>query len=124
MEMVIDFRRSPSSLPPLTIKSSVVKEVESFKFLGTVITNNLKWEETSSSIIKRAHSGMFFLRQLTKLNVSSSVLSRFYRATVESLLSTSITVWFALSIGPGEEQTAARCAHSREADWTEAAVNQ
>ncbi|KAA8586513.1 hypothetical protein FQN60_000349, partial [Etheostoma spectabile] len=34
---------------------------------------------------------MFFLRQFTKLNVSSSVPSRFYRATVESLLSTSIT---------------------------------
>ena len=95
VEMVIDFRRSPCSLSPLTIKSSVVKEVESFKFLGTIITNNLKWEENSSSIIKKAHSGMFFLRQLTRLNVSSSVRSRFYRATVESLLSTSISVWFA-----------------------------
>lgn len=95
VEMVIDFRRTPASLSPLTIKSSVVKRVESIKFLGTVITNDLKWEENSSSILKRAHSGMFFLRQLNKLNVSSSVRSRFYRATVESLLSASITVWFA-----------------------------
>lgn len=95
VEMVIDFRRTPAFLSPLTIRSTVVKEVESFKFLGTVITNNLKWEENSSAIIKRAHSGMFFLRQLTKLNVSRSVRSRFYRATVESILSTSITVWFA-----------------------------
>ncbi|KAA8595773.1 hypothetical protein FQN60_011064, partial [Etheostoma spectabile] len=91
VEMVIDFRRGPSSLPPLTVKSSFVKEVESFKFLDTIITNSLKWEENSSSIIKRAHSGMFFLRQLAKLNVSNSVRSRFYRAAVESLLSTSIT---------------------------------
>ena len=36
-----------------------------------------------------------FFQMLTKLNVSSSVRSRFYRATVESLLSTSISVWFA-----------------------------
>ena len=95
VEMLIDFRRAPSPLLPLTINSSVVKVVESFKFLGTTIANNLKWEENTSSIIKRAHSGMFFLRQLRKLNVSSSVRSRFYRATVESLLSSSITVWFA-----------------------------
>ena len=69
---------------PLTINSSVVKAVESIKFLGTTITNNLKWEEHTSSIIKRLHSGMLFLRQLQKLSASSYVRSRFYRATVET----------------------------------------
>ena len=64
VEMLIDFRRAPSPLLPLTINSSVaVKVVESFKFLGTTIANNLKWEE-NTLIIKRAHIGMFFLRQL------------------------------------------------------------
>ena len=53
-----------------------------------------KWETNTCSIIKRAHSGMFFLRQLRKLNVSHPVLTKFYRATTESILSSSISVWF------------------------------
>ena len=64
------------------------------EFLGTTITNDLKWETNTCSIIKRAHSGMFFLRQLRKLNVSRPVLTQFYRATTESIISSSISVWF------------------------------
>ena len=94
VEMVVDFRKSPPPLVPLTINNTTVKEVEAFKFLGTTITNDLKWETNTCSIIKRAHSGMFFLRQLRKVNVSPPVLTQFYRATTESILSSSISVWF------------------------------
>ena len=104
--------------------SCAVKEVEAFKILGTTITKDLKLETNTCPIIKRAHSGMFFLRQLRELNVSRLVLTQFYRATTESILSSSISVWFgsvsALAKKKQKKQAAKNCANSREADWAEA----
>ncbi len=37
VEMIVDFRRNPPALPPLTIMNSNVTAVESFRFLGTTI---------------------------------------------------------------------------------------
>lgn len=45
VEMTVDFRRRPSSLPPsLTILNSAVSAVDSFSFLGSTISQDLKWE--------------------------------------------------------------------------------
>ncbi len=38
VEMIVDFRRNPPALPPLTIMDSTKAAVESFKFLGTTIS--------------------------------------------------------------------------------------
>ncbi len=35
VEMIVDFRRNPPALPPLTIMNNTVTAVESFRFLGT-----------------------------------------------------------------------------------------
>ena len=67
------------------------------KLLGTTITSDLKVETHSSKVIKRAHQRMFFLRLLRKMNVSLKVHSHFYRATIESVLTSSITVWYPAS---------------------------
>ncbi len=40
----MDFRRNPPALPPLTIMNSTVTAVESFRFLGTTISQDLKWD--------------------------------------------------------------------------------
>ncbi|KAK3561781.1 hypothetical protein QTP86_014205, partial [Hemibagrus guttatus] len=41
VEMIVDFRRNPPALPPLTIMDSTVAAVEPFKFLGTTISQDL-----------------------------------------------------------------------------------
>src|SRR4029434_10604586 len=68
VEMTVDFRRSPPALPPLIILNSTVLAVESFRFLGSTISRNLKWEPNINTIIKKAQQRMYFLRQL-KLSV-------------------------------------------------------
>ncbi|XP_048870378.1 uncharacterized protein LOC125742434 [Brienomyrus brachyistius] len=42
VEMAVDFRRHPTTLSPLTIADSPVSIVETFKFLGTTISQDLK----------------------------------------------------------------------------------
>ena len=68
--------------------------MDSFKFLGTTIANTLKWDINAETIAKKAQQHTFFLRQLKKFRVSKTVLTQFYRAAIESVLTFSITVWF------------------------------
>uniref|UniRef100_A0AAV2LFS2 Alkylated DNA repair protein AlkB homologue 8 N-terminal domain-containing protein n=1 Tax=Knipowitschia caucasica TaxID=637954 RepID=A0AAV2LFS2_KNICA len=74
---------------------SPITSVESFRFLGTTITQDLKWEPTISSLIKKAQQRMYFLRQLRKAKLPAQMLVQFYTAIIESILTSSVTVWFA-----------------------------
>ncbi len=91
---MVDFRRNPPALPPLTIMNSTVTAVESFRFLGTTISQDLKWDNHIDSIVKKAQQRLYFLRQLRKFNLPQELLIQFYSAIIESVLCSSITVWF------------------------------
>ena len=93
VEMVVDFRKNSFNSPFLTILNSPVSVVESFKFLGSIISQDLKWMLNIRTIIKKAQQRMFFLRQLRKFKLSQELLVQFYRGTIESVIC-SITAWF------------------------------
>ncbi|KAJ8385474.1 hypothetical protein AAFF_G00185700 [Aldrovandia affinis] len=61
VEMVIDFRRKPTPLPPLEIHGTMVSRAESYKFLGTTIQQDLKWDKNITTITKKAQQRMYFL---------------------------------------------------------------
>ncbi len=92
--MIVDFRRNPPALPPLTIMDSTGAAVESLRFLGTTISQDLKWDNHIDSIAKKAQQRLYFLRQLRKFNLPQELLKQFYSAIIESVLCSSITVWF------------------------------
>ncbi len=92
--MIVDFRRNPPALPPLTIMNSTVTAVESFRFLGTTISQDLKWNNHIDSTVKQAQQRLYFLRQLRKFNLPQELLIQFHSAIIESVLCSSITVWF------------------------------
>ncbi len=93
VEQIVDFRRPPA-LPPLTIMNSTVSAAESFRFLGTTISQDLKWDNHIESIVKKAQQRLYFIRQLRKFYLPQKLLIQFYSAIIESILCTSITVWF------------------------------
>ena len=103
-EMVFDCKKKKTPLVPLAIAGEVVEKVKSFKFLGTTISSDLKWDENFSSAIKKAHQRLFFLRQLKKFKVSLSILTQFYRAAIESILTFSITVWYSSACQKDKDQ--------------------
>ncbi len=91
VEVIVDFRRTPPpALPPLTTMNGTVIAVESFRFLGTTIFQDLKWDNHIDYIVKNAQQRLYFLRQLIQ----------FYSAIIESVLCTSITVWFSSATKP------------------------
>ena len=89
VEMVADFRRSPAQTGPLTMCNSPVNTVESFRFLGTIIAQDLRWAENITSTIKTAQQRMFFLRHLKIFNMPQKVMVEFYTAVIESILTSS-----------------------------------
>uniref|UniRef100_A0A8C6U427 Alkylated DNA repair protein AlkB homologue 8 N-terminal domain-containing protein n=1 Tax=Neogobius melanostomus TaxID=47308 RepID=A0A8C6U427_9GOBI len=93
--MIVDFSKdtAPSSPLALTDSSTPISIVD-FHFLGTTITQDVRWEPTICSLIKKAQQRMFFLRQLRKLKLPTKMLVQFYTAIIESILTSSITVWF------------------------------
>nr|XP_061836676.1 uncharacterized protein LOC133619576 [Nerophis lumbriciformis]XP_061836677.1 uncharacterized protein LOC133619576 [Nerophis lumbriciformis] len=96
VEMIMDFRKVTAPPSPLTLIDSPtpVSIVGSVRFLGTTITQDLKWEPTISSLIKKAQQRMYFRQQLRKLKVPTEMLVQFYSAIIKSILTSSIIVWF------------------------------
>ncbi len=74
--------------------NSTVTAVESFRFLGTTISQDLKWDNHIELIVKNAQQRLYFLRHLRKFNLPQELLKKLYSAIIESVLCTSINVWF------------------------------
>ncbi len=91
---VVDFRRQSREHTPITIDKTPVEQVNSFKFLGIHITEDLTWSAHTDVVLKKAHQRLFFLRRLRKFGTSPSILRSFYTCTVESILTGCITAWF------------------------------
>ncbi len=59
-----------------------------------LISQDLKWHNQIESIVKKAQQRRYFFHQLRKFNLPQELLIQFYSAIIESVLCTSITVWF------------------------------
>jgi hypothetical protein len=53
-ELIVDYRKMWAVQAPINIDGAVVERVESFKFLGVHITNELSWSKHTKTVIKRA----------------------------------------------------------------------
>jgi hypothetical protein len=85
-EMIVDSRKKRTEHTPILIDGAAVKQVESFKFLGVHITNELSWSKRTKTVVKRARQNLFPLRRLKRLGMGPQILKRFYTCTIESIL--------------------------------------
>ncbi|KAI5109546.1 gastrula zinc finger protein XlCGF28.1-like, partial [Silurus meridionalis] len=100
-ELIMDFStKRERSYQPLNICGTPVERVDSFRYLGVHITQdlswsyNLTWSLNTSSITKKAQQHLYFLRRLRKTHLPPFILTMFYRGTIESILSSCISAWF------------------------------
>ncbi|KAK3528470.1 hypothetical protein QTP70_000117 [Hemibagrus guttatus] len=93
-EMVVDFRRTQSDYSPLNINGSNVEIVKSTKFLCVQLAEDLTWSLNTSSITKKSQQRLYFLRRLRTAHLPPLIMTTFYRGTIESILSSCISVWF------------------------------
>jgi hypothetical protein len=68
--------------------------VESFKFLCVHITKELTWSTHTHTVLKMARQRLFPLRRLKRFGMGPQTLKKFYRCTIESILTGCITAWY------------------------------
>lgn len=90
----MDFRKKQTVHNPLTINGSAVESVKSTKFLGVHITDDQTWSTNTISLVKKAQQRLHFLRRLRRADLPPSALTTFYRGAIESILTSSLSVWY------------------------------
>ena len=53
-ELIVDYRKRQAEQAPINIDGAVVERVESSKFLGVHITNELSWSKHTKTVVRRA----------------------------------------------------------------------
>ena len=54
----------------------------------------MTWSAHVTHCVTKAQQRMFFLRRLRSFGVGQRIMTKFYRAVIESVLTLSITVWY------------------------------
>ncbi len=92
----MEFRRSRrTAQSQLCINGKELERVDSVKFLGIHMTEDLTWSLNTCSLVKRAQQRLFFQRKLKQAGLPPKLLVSFYRSTIESVLCQCCTVWYA-----------------------------
>jgi hypothetical protein len=86
--------RDASLVRPVKIKGENVEQVETFKYLGTVLDYKLSFSFHVDSVCKKANQRLYLLRKLRSFDVSSEILETVYRSLIESILTFNIVAWF------------------------------
>lgn len=73
----------------MVIHGNAMESVRSTKLLGVYITDDLTWTTNTTSLVRRTQQRFHFVQLIRRTNLSLSVLTTFYRDTMES----SLLVW-------------------------------
>ena len=91
--MIFNFTKKYQFTTRLQIKGKSLETIKSTKLLGTIIQDNLKWDENTEYLVKRANSRMNILRKAKKFNASKEDLTQIYTSFIRCILEQSCTVW-------------------------------
>ena len=83
-ELIIDFRRNRNTAKECIIHKESVEIVTSYKYLGTIFDDHLKFDVNTEAIVKRGQQRIHLLRKLNSFSVSPVILCRFYQSFIES----------------------------------------
>ena len=93
-ELIVDFRKNRPVSEVSIIHGANVEIVTSYKYLGTIVDDKLKFTENAQAIVKKGQQRLYFLHKLKSFSVDKSIISLFYKSFIESVLSFSFICWF------------------------------
>ena len=93
-EMVIDFRKNKSVIPPSEVNGHVFERVKSYKLLDMWIDDDLKWKTNVKYLVKKASKRLTFtLKILKNYNAPMEDLKSFYTSVIRSTLEYRAHIW-------------------------------
>ncbi|KAK1805385.1 hypothetical protein P4O66_019701 [Electrophorus voltai] len=78
---------------PVGINGTMVKRVNSFRYLSVHIFQDLSLSHHTNSLAKKTHQHLYHFRCLRDFRLPSKMLQNLYTCIIESILMGSITVW-------------------------------
>lgn len=93
-EMVICFKQTPPSFPPLTVANNIIDTVTSFRLLGLHINNKLTWNDHVVNVYRKASQRLYFLKLLKRAGLDKKDLVTFYSTCVRSVVEYASPVWW------------------------------
>ena len=96
IELFIDKHRArnASILQAVRIKTEDVESVKTFKYLETVLDNNLSFTTHVDTVRKKVNQRMYLIRKLKSFDVDKKMLEMIYRSLVESILTFNIVSFY------------------------------
>ena len=91
--MIFNFSRKNKFTTRLKMNDKILPVVKKTKILGTILTDDLKWDENSKDIIKRANFKLQMLRKATKFTNNKDDLKEIYISYIRSILEQSAVIW-------------------------------
>jgi hypothetical protein len=80
-------------LPQIAVNNGTVERVSSFKLLGVIITNNLRWDEHITLICSKANKRLHYLKLLKRCSVSADDLLNYYKSVIRPTIEYACPVW-------------------------------
>ena len=93
-ELLIDFRKQPPAVSPITIDGEIVERVEKYKYLGIILDNKLKFDSNVLNIYKKFHYRIYCLQRLRNIGINSKILALYYQSCVETLVTSCLICWY------------------------------
>ena len=91
--MIFNFSKKYQFSTRLLLKNTNLEVINKTKLLGTIITNDLKWDENSKFLIKKANMRLELLRRAANFKPSVEDLKQIYIIFIKSILEQSSVVW-------------------------------
>ena len=77
----------------IKLNNESIETVSETKLLGTIITNDLKWNKNTDNIVKETNKRMQILHKATKFTNNIRDLKQIYMLQIRSKLDQSAVVW-------------------------------
>ena len=92
--MYVDFmKNSITTLRPISIGNKEVERVRTYKLLGVIISDDLKWNAHAEYVIAKAAKRLSALRLLKRVGVMPKDILKVYLCNVRSVLEYAVQVW-------------------------------
>ena len=91
--MIFNYTHNYKFTTRLRINNEPIDVITSTRLLGTIISDDLKWDLNCANIVKKANARMQLLRKVASFGTNEDELKNIYLLFIRSVLEQSATVW-------------------------------